>query len=83
MDSFFIFSSTSGHIRYNIDWVSWKIPNIFKVIQESGNITDDEMRKVFNLGIGLIAIIDKNNLTSVKESISSLGEEVIEIGEIE
>lgn len=67
----------------NINWDSWKIPNIFKVIQESGNITDDEMRKVFNLGIGLIAIIDKNNLTSVKESISSLGEEVIEIGEIE
>ncbi|MCP5062467.1 MAG: phosphoribosylformylglycinamidine cyclo-ligase [Ignavibacteriae bacterium] len=66
----------------NINWDSWEIPNIFKGIQASGSITDDEMRKVFNLGIGLIAIIDKNNLTSVKESIFSLGEEVIEIGEI-
>lgn len=69
--------------KININWDSWEIPNIFKVIQASGNITDDEMRKVFNLGIGLIAIIDKNNLASVKESVSSLGEDVIEIGEIE
>ncbi|MEE9430424.1 MAG: phosphoribosylformylglycinamidine cyclo-ligase [Melioribacteraceae bacterium] len=68
--------------KINIDWPSWEIPNIFKVIQDAGNISDVEMRKVFNIGIGLIAIVDKKNLAEVKESISSLGEDVIEIGEI-
>ncbi len=70
--------------NYNIviDWNSWKIPEIFRLIQLTGNISDEEMRKVFNMGIGLIAIIDKNELTSLEESVYSLDEKPIVIGSI-
>jgi phosphoribosylaminoimidazole (AIR) synthetase len=40
------------------------------------------MRKVFNMGIGLIAIIDKSELTSLKETVNSIGEIPIVIGSI-
>ncbi len=40
----------------NIDWNSWQWPSIFSLIQKAGSISDEEMRHVFNLGIGLIVI---------------------------
>lgn len=66
-----------------IDWNSWQVPNIFKLIQQTGKISDTEMRKVFNLGIGLIAIVDPDELTSIKETVNSINENIIVIGKIE
>ena len=36
---------------------SWTVPDIFTKIQNNGNISDDEMKKVFNLGIGYCLIV--------------------------
>ncbi len=66
-----------------IDWNSWEMPNIFKLIQQTGKISDEEMRKVFNIGIGLIAIIDKKELPSLFKTVNSLGENPVVIGEIQ
>ncbi len=44
-----------------IDWDSWEIPHIFKMIQNAGDISDDEMRHVFNIGIGMIIVSAKND----------------------
>jgi len=65
-----------------IDWKSWEVPAIFKLIQETGNISDDEMRKVFNMGIGLIAVIDETDLESVKVIASEMNEEIAIMGKI-
>jgi len=65
-----------------IDWNSWKVPPIFELIQKTGNISDDEMRKVFNMGIGLVAIIDKDDVNSLNKVASTLNEEPIIIGEV-
>jgi len=48
-------------LKIKIDWNSWAIPPIFDLIQKTGNITNEEMRKVFNLGIGMILVVSKNN----------------------
>jgi len=48
-----------------IDWGSWEVPSIFRLIQRLGDISDDEMRRVFNLGIGLILVVAKDNLEAV------------------
>ncbi|MER3329293.1 MAG: AIR synthase-related protein, partial [Candidatus Kapaibacterium sp.] len=40
----------------DIDWNSWRTLPIFELIQKTGNINDEEMRKAFNLGIGMILI---------------------------
>ena len=44
-------------LRVEVDYNSWERPEIFNVIQEAGEIEDEEMRKVFNLGIGFCLII--------------------------
>ncbi len=65
-----------------IDWSSWEVPPIFNLIQKTGEIEDEEMRMVFNMGIGLIAIVDKNMLPKVIEISKSINENAIIIGEI-
>ena len=40
-----------------IDWNSWERPDIFKKIQQAGEIEEDEMRRVFNCGIGYVLIV--------------------------
>lgn len=39
---------------------SWRVPGIFKIIQDAGNISDKEMYSVFNMGIGMILVVDRN-----------------------
>jgi len=66
----------------DINWSIWEVPPIFQLIQETGNISDSEMRKVFNMGIGLIAIIDPNDLKMLTSITSSLKDEATVIGKI-
>lgn len=42
---------------------SWQVPPLWKLIQETGNISTEEMYRVFNMGIGMVAIVEKD-LTS-------------------
>ena len=44
-------------LRAEVDYTSWERPEIFNVIQESGEIEEEEMRKVFNLGIGYCLVV--------------------------
>jgi len=41
---------------------SWHVPRIFSLIQERGDIADDEMVRTFNLGIGLTAVVHPEDL---------------------
>jgi phosphoribosylformylglycinamidine cyclo-ligase len=61
---------------------SWKIPPIFKLIQKKGNIEDEEMFKVFNMGIGLIIVVSKDETNGILNQFSSLKEVAYHIGEI-
>ncbi|MEO0136058.1 MAG: phosphoribosylformylglycinamidine cyclo-ligase [candidate division WOR-3 bacterium] len=45
---------------------SWQVPAIFKIIQEIGKVPEDEMYRVFNMGIGMVAIIKPQNLKFFK-----------------
>ena len=65
-----------------IDWRTWEIPSIFRLIKETGDITDSEMRKVFNLGVGLVAITDKKYADKVLDTARSLKENSFIMGEI-
>ncbi len=44
-------------LKANIDWNSWKRPELFTKIQNAGDIDESEMRKVFNCGIGFCLIV--------------------------
>ena len=70
------------NLRLKIDWNAWDMLPIFKLIQKTGNVTDDEMREVFNLGIGLIAIVDKDDVDKTLSYSNKIGENGIVIGEV-
>ena len=44
-------------LKANIDYTSWERPEIFNKIQQAGEIEEDEMRRVFNCGIGFVLIV--------------------------
>ena len=58
---------------------SWNVPEVFALIQERGGIARDEMYRVFNMGIGMVAVVDPADLKKVQESIP---EETYVIGEV-
>lgn len=60
-----------------IDWQAWEVPAIFRLIQETGGIATEEMRHVFNLGIGLILIVDAAVADTVLERLASSSPVVI------
>jgi phosphoribosylformylglycinamidine cyclo-ligase len=44
-----------------IDTKSWRVPRIFQILQENGNIDLQEMYQVFNMGIGMAAVVTEEN----------------------
>jgi len=44
-------------LKANIDWTSWERPEIFNKIKQAGKIEEEEMRKVFNCGVGFCLVI--------------------------
>jgi phosphoribosylformylglycinamidine cyclo-ligase len=65
----------------DIDFSSWKRPRIFDLIQSAG-IDEDEMRKVFNLGIGYIFVLNIGDFDEIAEVLSKVGEKPIIIGKV-
>jgi phosphoribosylformylglycinamidine cyclo-ligase len=58
---------------------SWEIPTLFQLIENLGKIDPDEMYRVFNMGIGMVAVIESQNLDEFQ---SSVGEQSWIIGEV-
>lgn len=69
-------------LSMEIDWNAWQLPPIFELIKNVGEITDEEMRNAFNLGIGLIAIVEEKNADKLISASSSISEKPILMGSI-
>ena len=65
-----------------VHWGAWEMPAIFKLIQHTGNISSEEMHKVFNCGIGLIAIVSKEDKLQAFQIAHDLHEHPLLIGEV-
>lgn len=69
-------------LKLRIDWNKWEVPAIFKLIQETGEINDEEMQEVFNMGIGLIFIVSKTDVNVILNLCIEIGEKPILVGEV-
>jgi len=69
-------------LQLNIDWNAWETPRIFELIRETGNISDDEMQNVFNLGIGLAAVVSKKHTVDLFQLCKKINETAYKIGEV-
>ncbi len=61
---------------------SWEIPPIFKLLQDAGSVSDQEMRRTFNNGIGMIAAVPESAADEVVERLNAMEEKGFIIGEI-
>ena len=61
---------------------SWPVPAIFSFIMKEGRVAEAEMFRTFNMGIGFIVVVGRDEKENVTQKLSGLGEEVCEIGEI-
>ena len=66
--------------KLEIDWDAWKWLPIFSYIQSRGDIATEEMRRVFNLGIGLILIVEKKAVNYFVELLTKSGEDPVILG---
>src|SRR5262249_27598373 len=61
---------------------SWPILPVFELLQSIGNIPDEDFRRTFNLGIGMIFVVARKDLARVSAALKKLGEAFHEIGEV-
>ena len=61
---------------------SWDIPPIFPFLQQAGRVADDEMKRTFNNGIGMIAVVPEDSTSDVVERLRGMDEKVFVVGEV-
>jgi phosphoribosylformylglycinamidine cyclo-ligase len=61
---------------------AWKVPAIFRRLQEAGGVRDHEMYRTFNMGIGLVAVTSARASGRAMELFREQGEKVFPIGEL-
>lgn len=65
-----------------VDARSWEWPALFRVLQEAGKVSTEEMRDVFNLGVGLIAVLPKDAVSAAEASARAQDVRTWVLGEI-
>ncbi|KGJ87377.1 phosphoribosylformylglycinamidine cyclo-ligase [Colwellia psychrerythraea] len=61
---------------------SWQWPSIFNWLQEKGNITEHEMYRTFNCGVGMVIVVPADKVAQSIEVLTAHGENAWHIGEI-
>ena len=61
---------------------SWPEPRIFAVVQEAGGVAADEMVRVFNLGLGMLAVVPDGDVGAAVASLAASGHAAYEVGRI-
>jgi len=72
----------SKGLDLNVDWSAWDQLPVFSVIKNMGSVPEDDMRKTFNLGIGLIFIVSADSAQSFYDFLQQKGHNAYFIGEV-
>jgi phosphoribosylformylglycinamidine cyclo-ligase len=74
--------SIPNNLSVTVDKSSWEMPEIFQWLKKNGDIIEEEMFRVFNCGIGMVLIINKEDSSIIQKDINSLGYKNFIIGEV-
>jgi len=69
-------------VTAELDRNAWPRPALFAWLQEQGNVADQEMFRVFNCGIGMIAVVAASQAEQATQLLRGAGETVYRIGQI-
>jgi phosphoribosylformylglycinamidine cyclo-ligase len=61
---------------------AWEVPPIFRLIQSGGGVSDEEMFRTFNMGVGMVVVVAREDLHDVEHSLERRGETSFVIGSV-
>lgn len=70
-------------LRCDIRLGTWEIPEIFHILQERGDVSSEEMLRVFNMGIGMVLAVDPDAVGDALRSLRDVGERPVPIGTVQ
>jgi phosphoribosylformylglycinamidine cyclo-ligase len=70
-------------LQARVETSSWAVPPVFDWLQKTGGVPDEEMRRAFNMGIGLVIVCSEADADGVQASLAAAGETPIRLGAIE
>lgn len=65
-----------------IDWRAWTRPSVFTWLQEAGDVAEEEMRRTFNCGVGMVACVAVEHAEHVLEALSQANQEAFICGDL-
>jgi len=69
-------------LSFTVNYAAWERPAIFDFVQAAAEVPEQDMRRTFNLGIGLVALVSAAGADDARACLESLGENPIEIGKV-
>lgn len=69
-------------LKMKLDWDSWNVLPVFELIHRLGNVPYADMIRTFNLGVGMILIVDKKDVDTTQRILKNKKEASFVIGEI-
>jgi len=70
-------------LRALIDRGTWTVPPIFTEIRRSGRVAEDEMARVFNLGLGMVMTVDPTTVDDALAALAGAGMEATVVGRVD
>ena len=64
--------SITNNLCVEIDTSSWEMPDIFKWLKENGSISDNDMYRIFNCGIGMVLFVNEDEVLNISSRIKEL-----------
>lgn len=66
-----------------VDYDAWERPPLFSLIQAEGDVPEEDMRRTFNLGVGLVAVVREADVAQAEQRLEAVGEVPFRIGRVE
>jgi phosphoribosylaminoimidazole synthetase len=68
------------HLAADFDWSAWKRPAVFEWLQSAGGVPEEDMRRTFNLGIGMVLIAAPEKADEIIATLVAGGESAFTVG---
>lgn len=68
------------HLAAQFDWTAWPRPAVFEWLQSAGGVPEEDMRRTFNLGVGMVLVVDAGKADDVIAMLNAAGEGAFRIG---
>jgi len=69
-------------LAVELDKQAWTWPAVFQWLQEAGNVTEEEMQRTFNCGIGMVVVVPANAADAATAQLEAAGETVYRLGRV-